>query len=120
MKIRVIFQDVTDVAKAAGYDFHAPLKAFVEVNDYDTGKSVNVGEWASDGEYECLDLELAAPPVKLTGYRGSADFTAYKNATTLPNADTAFHLQTAKGWMIAAGTLSRQRRGSQSIWATSS
>jgi hypothetical protein len=58
IKIRIVFQDITDEAKVAGYDHHAPLLAFVEVNDYDTGKSIKIGEWVADGEYQALDIEL--------------------------------------------------------------
>jgi hypothetical protein len=48
MRLKIIFQDVTEAAKAAGYDFHAPLLAFVEVED-ENGKSIRVGDWSTDG-----------------------------------------------------------------------
>jgi hypothetical protein len=51
MKARIIFKQerVSDSAP--------PNLVFVEIHD-ENGKSISVGQWCTDGEYEALDIEI--------------------------------------------------------------
>ncbi len=50
-KIILIFESVLDVNGGPN------KQVFIEAND-EHGKSISVGEWAADGEYETLTIDL--------------------------------------------------------------